>query len=229
MTGPEDKRLCPREWSPERIPANSSGTISSSSIATSHRTGRTNRSFCLRQYMFFGQCSEEISFGRDSERISAAERPVFFTLAERYSPFGVATRSSSETSIPALFANAGPLTCSVTSGCAAGIPAASTASRRGVSNPLIVPLAGSRSRVSKSLTRRTKSACAAAIMRAGISSAPISRRKSGITYALCRELHRRLRLLLFGFGFIRLLVYPSLGDSDCQSPHSRDHADAFGD
>src|SRR5581483_2263802 len=47
--------LCPRDSDPARIPANSSGTTCSSSIATSHRTGRMNRSPLERQYMLFGQ------------------------------------------------------------------------------------------------------------------------------------------------------------------------------
>ena len=38
-----------------RIPPNSRGILSPSSIATSQRTGRTKRSLGLRQYMFFGQ------------------------------------------------------------------------------------------------------------------------------------------------------------------------------
>ena len=40
---------------PARMPSNSSGIVSPSSIATSQRTGRTKRSFGLRQYIFFGQ------------------------------------------------------------------------------------------------------------------------------------------------------------------------------
>ena len=52
---PRDKILCPREIFPAQIPSNSSGIVSPSSIATSQRTGRTKRSFGLRQYIFFGQ------------------------------------------------------------------------------------------------------------------------------------------------------------------------------
>ncbi len=46
---------CPREVFPARTPSNSSGITCPSSIATSQRTGRTNFSPGLRQYMFLGQ------------------------------------------------------------------------------------------------------------------------------------------------------------------------------
>src|SRR5262249_21734849 len=45
----------------------------------------------------------------------------------------------------------------------------------------IAPVTDSRSRVSKSVTRRCSSSCAPAIIRAGISSVPISSRKSGMS------------------------------------------------
>ena len=134
--------------------------------------------------------------GSDSARISAAPRPFFVTLAERYSPLEVVTRSNCETPTPDFFANAcaagvgcpsmnatfiaGPVICSVTSTCAAGIPKARTASRRGESKQLIVPEAFRRSRFSRSLTRCRSSCDAASIIRAGISSQPISSRKSDI-------------------------------------------------
>src|SRR5581483_8691209 len=80
-------------------------------MATIQRTGRTNRSPGVRQYMFLGQGMAEISFGRFSERISRALRPFLVTSAATYSPFGVVTRASLVTSTPTFLAKA----------CAAGV------------------------------------------------------------------------------------------------------------
>ena len=54
-TAPCERMRCPAESFPARTPANSSGTTSPSSMATSQRTGRTKRSLGLRQYIFLGQ------------------------------------------------------------------------------------------------------------------------------------------------------------------------------
>src|SRR5581483_8036211 len=141
---------CPRDSFPAAIPNNSSGTGSPSSSATSHLTGRTKRSLVRpgRQYMLLGQESAAISRGSVSPRISAAPRPRRTTRAARYSPLGVATRSSFSSGSPTFSANfcaatvgcpslnaaftAGPVTCPSASACAAATPHATTASLRGV-------------------------------------------------------------------------------------------------
>ena len=84
--------------------------------------------------------------------------------AARYSPLGVLIFSSLPTSTPTFLANAcaagvgcpslyatcadGPVTCSVISGCEAGMPEARTAKRRGVSRCEIAPAGSRRSRCS---------------------------------------------------------------------------------
>ena len=139
--------------------------------------------------------------------MSEVARPFLVTFAERYSPFAVVTRSSLETSTPAFLAKAcaagvgwpslkatlaaGPLICSVTSGCAEGIPGASTPSLRGVSMHPISPEVESRSRFSRSATRCCNSSRAPAIIRAGISSVPISSRKSGISFCTSENFNHR--------------------------------------
>ena len=87
--------------------------------------------------------------GRNSARISAAERPFFVTVADKYSPLGVVILSNWETSTPAFFGEgmgggsglaifegnvhrwAGDLLRDI--GLRAGIFPARTARRRGVS------------------------------------------------------------------------------------------------
>src|SRR5258706_4665765 len=115
--------------------------------------------------------------------------------------------------------SAGPVTCSVKFGCAAGIPEAMTARRRGVSIEVGALAAGRRSRSSSLVTRSRSSVEAASIMRAGISSVPISSKKSG----MC-DLTRGFRLQLL----FLLLIHASLRYSHRQRPHTRDHAHALG-
>ena len=64
----------------------------------------------------------------------------------------------------------------------AGMFAANTARRRGVSRKVRAPAGRSLSRSSSLCTRSRNSRDAASIIRAGISSQPISSRKSGITF-----------------------------------------------
>jgi len=118
----------------------------SSSIATS--SARDARYFsALAQYMFFAV--ERGNFlGRVSARISEAVRPLRVTVAAsirlgsvdflklRYVHANfLGKRVRCGVGCPSLYATCadGPFTCSVMSGCDAGIPEARTANRRGVS------------------------------------------------------------------------------------------------
>src|SRR3984893_682748 len=173
---------------------------------------------------------EAISLGRDSANTSAAIRPFFVTLADRYSPLGVVVRSSCEISTPDFLANAcaagvgcpslkatltdGPVTCSVTSGCAGEMPGASTAKRRGVSRWLISPACSNRSRSSNLWTRWHSSSEAASIILAGISSQPISSRKSGIVYWSFWPVSER-------HNFIHLLSSSGVRSFACERTSSR--------
>src|SRR6185437_22131 len=137
------------------------------------------------------------SFGKSAARISVAVRPVRLTVAPTYSPFAVVTLARAPTSTPAFLAKAsaalvgapslkataheGPVSCSSISACADSTPSTSAARRRGVEYVVTVPpSARSRSRASRSVRRFPSSASAEAIIRAGISSRPISRRKNAM-------------------------------------------------
>ncbi len=126
-----------------------------------------------------------------------AARPCLFTVAPTYSPLGVVTFSSIDTATPAFFAkaSAAAVGCAVFEG---HLPrrarqlffGVGLAGEHALNQHCQAPGSGvggdlaagpsRRSRVSRSLTRRPSSASAAAIMRAGTSSSPISNRKSDI-------------------------------------------------
>src|ERR1700683_2508353 len=209
------------------MPANSSGTTLPSSKQSSQRSGRTTRSGLLgRQYMVFGQESAPISWGSESLRTFSALWPGRCTVAAAYSPLGVATFSTAVTATRAFLAKAwaagpgcplrkaafqeGPVSCSCMSSWRASTPSTRTASRRGVDELVTTAAASSkRERVSTPSTRRASSASAAAIMRAGISSRPISSNSSGMR--LPRD-HPRV----------------SLGNAYGEDPDAGDDADALG-
>ncbi len=131
-----------------------------------------------------------------SPKISAAGRPFLEMVAAMYSPLEVVIFSIEPTSTPAFFANAcaagvgapslkailveGPVSRSCTSGCDSRSDFATTASRRGVEYDSTVAASARRSRCTRSPTRFASSSRAVSIIRAGISSVPISSRKSAI-------------------------------------------------
>src|SRR5690349_18183901 len=103
------------------------------------------------------------------------------------------------------------------------MPLVNTARRRGVENASMAEPFARRWRSSRSLTRRRNSSRALSIMRAGISSVPISKRKSGMSGGG----HQFFFNFFFKSAALLLLICP--GDSDGKRANARDYADALGD
>ncbi len=183
--------------------------------------------------MFLAQYSAFSSFGKVSASNSAALRPLRTTVAAMYSPLAFTTRSSllmstaafrakasaAGVGCPSLYATlvAGPTSCSFTSACWASTLSARTAMRRGVEKAVRAAWSlRRRSRRSRSEMRFASSSRAPSIMRAGISSQPISSNRSAISFESNRHgSHGPCGCLL--------LVQIRLGNSDSKRSNASDH------
>ena len=192
---------------PACTPANDAGMTRPSSSATIHRTGRINRGpRAPVQTIERGQDISEITCGSTPARTCPAGLPFTSCLATRYSPLGVFTISSFETGTPCFSAKlmaalvgspaasnamdfGGPAISRVSSSCFKRILRAMATSLRGAPKVSIdSSIVGSPSKLFADryfISIALSSSTALGIIPAGISSQPISKRRSPRDFAAC--------------------------------------------
>ena len=193
---PGERKRWPWVTRPLRTSPYVTGTGFPSRSATIQRTGRAKVTSSPRVRMAFLKRSPATSRSRIAGTTCAAWRPFSTFVTASRSPLGVSTRSSAATSTPWLrakpaaagvgfpaaskaCATGGPSAWLMASPCRGATSRAQTASRRGVPTARTSPWA--RRASSSAFDRSWASCCSAAGANpAGISSAPISKRRSAM-------------------------------------------------
>src|SRR2546425_7348 len=224
--------------SPERTPAIIMSTMSPSKSATTQWIGLTNRNSPSPQRIVLGKEIDSTAARTRWPRTSAAGAPGTALRTPTHSPFGVEKRFSSPTMTPCARANpsaafvgrpdasnaaltGGPVISCTVSGCLSRRPRARIARRLGVPKvsmfvSMLKSKSGRRRPASSSLNRaRRTSFRAPSIIRAGISSVPISRRNTPAE----RDLGR-LEVVLRELDFF---LQPDVAVTDARSPFQIEH------